>query len=306
MDVFPISDEERAKALNHEVLQARLTASKRAVLEKAKDEEKLTEQACRSRREPRPQWNATRRCHRESRRPRRANRRNTPQQSAARKFLTESHPLSTWNCSRAASAPSSVILSSAKNCTRCFIPRRSGTQFVRLFSSARNASKSVLILALMRSSPNVPASMRCGSGSVASPDSASRRFPMRSSCRGVCAQRKRPHLRRCAAGDMGVPLETIKPLPTPPARVRRCGPSISVLKPCARSSRCRRSSPAARSFAGRADSASGASRFALPNFAASASQPRHRCFPPRQRSQRRRSVRRLPLRPRPGTPARLD
>ena len=42
VDVFPISDEERAKALNHEVLQARLTASKRAVLEKAKDEEKLT------------------------------------------------------------------------------------------------------------------------------------------------------------------------------------------------------------------------------------------------------------------------
>lgn len=41
-DVFPASDEERAKALNHEVLQARLTASKRAVLEKAKDEEKLT------------------------------------------------------------------------------------------------------------------------------------------------------------------------------------------------------------------------------------------------------------------------
>jgi CRISPR-associated endonuclease/helicase Cas3 len=41
-DVFPASDEERTKALNHEVLQARLTASKRAVLEKAKDEEKLT------------------------------------------------------------------------------------------------------------------------------------------------------------------------------------------------------------------------------------------------------------------------
>ena len=40
--MFPASDEERAKALNHEVLQARLTASKRAVLEKAKDEEKLT------------------------------------------------------------------------------------------------------------------------------------------------------------------------------------------------------------------------------------------------------------------------
>ena len=41
-DVFPASDEERAKALNHEVLQARLTVSKRAVLEKTKDEEKLT------------------------------------------------------------------------------------------------------------------------------------------------------------------------------------------------------------------------------------------------------------------------
>jgi len=41
-DVFPATDEERAEALNHEVLQARLTASKRAVLEKAKDEEKLT------------------------------------------------------------------------------------------------------------------------------------------------------------------------------------------------------------------------------------------------------------------------
>jgi CRISPR-associated endonuclease/helicase Cas3 len=40
--VFPACDEERAKALNHEVLQARLTASKRAVLEKANDEEKLT------------------------------------------------------------------------------------------------------------------------------------------------------------------------------------------------------------------------------------------------------------------------
>jgi CRISPR-associated endonuclease/helicase Cas3 len=42
VDMFPSSDEERVKALNHEILQARLTASKRAVLEKAKDEEKLT------------------------------------------------------------------------------------------------------------------------------------------------------------------------------------------------------------------------------------------------------------------------
>lgn len=41
-EVFPASDEERAKALNHEVLQARLTSSKRAVLEKTEDEEKLT------------------------------------------------------------------------------------------------------------------------------------------------------------------------------------------------------------------------------------------------------------------------
>lgn len=41
-DVFPASDEERAKALNHPVLQARLAASKRGVLETAKDEEKLT------------------------------------------------------------------------------------------------------------------------------------------------------------------------------------------------------------------------------------------------------------------------
>jgi len=41
-DVFPAPDEERTKALDHEVLQARLTASKRAVLEKVKDEEKLT------------------------------------------------------------------------------------------------------------------------------------------------------------------------------------------------------------------------------------------------------------------------
>lgn len=41
-DVFPGSDEERSKALDHPVLQARLTASKRAILETAKDEEKLT------------------------------------------------------------------------------------------------------------------------------------------------------------------------------------------------------------------------------------------------------------------------
>ncbi len=41
-DVFPASDDEREKALKHEVLQARLTASKRAVLESAKDEKKLT------------------------------------------------------------------------------------------------------------------------------------------------------------------------------------------------------------------------------------------------------------------------
>jgi CRISPR-associated endonuclease/helicase Cas3 len=41
-DVFPASDDERKKALKHEVLQARLTASKRAVLESAKDEKKLT------------------------------------------------------------------------------------------------------------------------------------------------------------------------------------------------------------------------------------------------------------------------
>ena len=41
-DVFPSSGEERTKALDHEVLQARLTASKRAVLEKVMDEKKLT------------------------------------------------------------------------------------------------------------------------------------------------------------------------------------------------------------------------------------------------------------------------
>jgi CRISPR-associated endonuclease/helicase Cas3 len=41
--VFPSDEEERAKALNHPVLQARLTATKRAVLEAIRDEEKLAE-----------------------------------------------------------------------------------------------------------------------------------------------------------------------------------------------------------------------------------------------------------------------
>jgi len=39
--VFPASDEERTEALNHEMLQARLTASKRAVLKTVKAEDKL-------------------------------------------------------------------------------------------------------------------------------------------------------------------------------------------------------------------------------------------------------------------------
>jgi CRISPR-associated endonuclease/helicase Cas3 len=38
---FPASEDERTQALNHPVLQARLTATKRAVLETVKDEEKL-------------------------------------------------------------------------------------------------------------------------------------------------------------------------------------------------------------------------------------------------------------------------
>ncbi len=42
LEIFPASGEEREKALNHQVLQARLSASKRAFLETAKDEEKLT------------------------------------------------------------------------------------------------------------------------------------------------------------------------------------------------------------------------------------------------------------------------
>jgi CRISPR-associated endonuclease/helicase Cas3 len=41
-DVFPASDDERERALAHEVLQARLRASKRAFLEIVKDEERLT------------------------------------------------------------------------------------------------------------------------------------------------------------------------------------------------------------------------------------------------------------------------
>ncbi len=40
--VFPANEEERAQALNHPVLQARLTATKHAVLEVVKDEEELT------------------------------------------------------------------------------------------------------------------------------------------------------------------------------------------------------------------------------------------------------------------------
>lgn len=42
-DSFPADEEERAKALNHPELQCRLTATKRAVLETVKDEEKLAE-----------------------------------------------------------------------------------------------------------------------------------------------------------------------------------------------------------------------------------------------------------------------
>lgn len=41
--VFPADEAERAEALNHPVLQSRLTATKRAVLEKVKDEEKLAD-----------------------------------------------------------------------------------------------------------------------------------------------------------------------------------------------------------------------------------------------------------------------
>lgn len=41
-DAFPADDDERTQALNHPALQARLTATKRAVLEAVKDEEKLT------------------------------------------------------------------------------------------------------------------------------------------------------------------------------------------------------------------------------------------------------------------------
>ena len=40
-EIFPANEDERAQALNHPVLQARLTATKRAVLEAVKDEEKL-------------------------------------------------------------------------------------------------------------------------------------------------------------------------------------------------------------------------------------------------------------------------
>jgi CRISPR-associated endonuclease/helicase Cas3 len=42
-ETFPANEDERAQALNHPVLQARLTASKRAVLEAVKDEGKLKE-----------------------------------------------------------------------------------------------------------------------------------------------------------------------------------------------------------------------------------------------------------------------
>jgi hypothetical protein len=42
-ETFPANEDERAQALNHPVLQARLTASKRAVLEQVKDEEKPAE-----------------------------------------------------------------------------------------------------------------------------------------------------------------------------------------------------------------------------------------------------------------------
>lgn len=41
-ETFPANEDERARALDHPVLQARLTATKRAVLEVVKDEEKLT------------------------------------------------------------------------------------------------------------------------------------------------------------------------------------------------------------------------------------------------------------------------
>ncbi|MBI1839511.1 MAG: type I-U CRISPR-associated helicase/endonuclease Cas3 [Verrucomicrobia bacterium] len=43
LETFPPNEDEREQALNHPVLQARLTASKRAVLEAVKDEEELME-----------------------------------------------------------------------------------------------------------------------------------------------------------------------------------------------------------------------------------------------------------------------
>lgn len=43
LETFPASEDDRTQALNHPVLQARLTASKRAVLEAVKDEDKLAE-----------------------------------------------------------------------------------------------------------------------------------------------------------------------------------------------------------------------------------------------------------------------
>jgi len=221
-DVFPISDEERAKALNHEGAASSPYRIETGSLGKGEGRGKADKQASPKPQRASPAVERYASCH-VNRVARAAQIAETLRSKPVRKFLTESHPLSTWNCSRAASAPSSVILSSTKNCTPLtIIPRQSRTHFVAYSTSARNASKSGVILASMRSSPKCASIDARGSGSVASPDRQARDFPCVHLSRGVALKGKRPHLRRWRCGRLEFPFGTKAILPNPAGqRVRR-------------------------------------------------------------------------------------